>query len=806
MAGIRTLAANPAFTLTSIAVLAIGIGANSTMFSVVSTVLLHPVAWEDPGRLVMVQEVQRDSGDVMSASTANFVDLRDHNDVFERMAPSRFVYYNLSDTRAEPERVQGLRVTSDFFRLIGVKPAMGRLFAPAEEQPGGDRVVLLANGFWRRRYGSDPRIAGKTIVLEGEPHTVVGVLPEFPIFHVLNRALDLYTPLTLSAAALSREDHSITVYARLRPGVSLEMAQSEAESISRRLAGEYPKTNTGVSIKVTALLDAFTRSRRAELGFLMSAAAFVLLIACANIASLTLAWTLSRRRELAVRMALGARRLRIVRELMGESLLVSAAGAVLGLLLAAWATALLNRSLSYSLMGRIRDFQIGGEVLAFAAGSALFGCLLFGLGPAVLSSKFEVNCLLAGAGSKGASGRHGASRILIACEIALATMLLTGAAVVVRSTMRLVTMDRGIDSSRVLVGQLWLPPARYPTATAERQFVDRLLDRVRAVPGVERASAVNYPPLGLLGTVTPFDIEGRPSQIPGAAMITRFRVIEPEFFRALRLPVIAGRSFARDDADASGGVAIVSETFARRFFPGEDAIGKFVRPRFPGGDAFWYPAATSQPLRIVGIARDLREDGIDVGPLPQVYLPYAQNPSRILHLLVRTQGPPLHWAAGLRSAVLEIDRDEPLFEVRTYDDILQQTFSRQRAFGGILAAAAWLALILAVSGVYALLAWAVSRQDREIGIRKAIGAAPGDVAWFVAWQALGPAAVGLAAGFAGALALHGTLTKLVVGIDRMDYTAFAWSAAALLLAALSAGVVPLRRALRIDPAASLRME
>lgn len=803
---VRTLARDPAFTLTVTAILAIGIGANSTMFSIVRSVLLRPVPWEDPDRLALLQETQRDSSETTNPSTANYLDVRDQSDVFERTAPFRFVYFNLSDGRADPERVQGLRVTSDFFRLIGVKPVLGRLFLPEEERPGGDRAVLLASGFWRRRYASDAAIAGKTVILEGEPHTVVGVLPEFPIFHVLNRPLDIYTPLSLPKAVQSRQDHSISVYARLRQGVSLKMAQSEMEAISRHLATEHPETNTGLSLQLTSLADAFTTNRRSELEFLMVATAFVFLIACANIASLTLAWTISRRKELAIRMALGASRPRIIRQLMIESLIVSLAGAGVGLVVSAWAAALLNRSLSYMLLGRINDFQIDGAVFAFAVAISLAACVLFGLGPAMLSSKFEPNHLLAAAGSRGGTRRNGVGRILIACEIALATMLLTGTAVVARSTMRLLTMDRGVDTGHTLAAQLWLPSAQYPTAAAKRQFVDRVLERLRAIPGIEAASVVNYPPLGLIGTVVPFVIEGRPASQSGMALTTRFRVVDSEFFRTLRVPILAGRSFTQHDADPTRGVAIVSETFTRRFFPGEDPVGKLIRPRFPGGDAFWYPEATNQPLRIVGIARDVREEGIDVGPLPQMYLPYAQNPSRILHLVVRAQGPPIRWATTLRSVVLEIDRDEPLFEARTYAEILEQTFSKQRAFGGILGAATALALILAVCGVYALMSWAVSRQDREIGIRKAIGAAPSNVAWFVASQALGPALAGAMVGLAGALALYRTLTSVVVGIDRLDYSAFALSAAALLVATLAAVVVPLRRALRVDPVVSLRFE
>jgi predicted permease len=807
MSGARSLAANPAFTLTAIAVLAIGIGANSAMFSVVKAVLLRPVPWEDPERLVLVQEARRESGDTANASTANYIDWREQNHVFEPMAPMRFVYFNLSDNRAEPERVQALRVTADLFRLIGVRPVLGRLFLPEEEQTGGDRVVLLANGFWRQRYSADPAIVGKHIRIEGETFTVVGVLPDFPMFRVLNRTLDIYAPLTLPLSALSREDHSVFVYARLRPGVSLERARGEMDMIGRRLARGYPKTNTGWSVSVMPLTESFARRDSQQLDFLAIAAAFVLLIACANIASLTLAWSVSRRKELAIRMALGASRPRIIRQLLTESLMLAVGGGALGALVAFWATAWLDRSVSHMMLARMSSFRLDASVFGFTAGISLLACVLFGLGPAIRSSKFEVNDALAMAGSRGGTARQGASRLLIACEVALATMLLIGTAVVARSTLRLLWMERGIDVHNVLTTQIWMPASQYTGAAAERQFVDRMLRRVRAIPGVEAASVVNYPPLGIVGTEVAFQLEGRAAPpVRGEAMRARFRIIDPEFFRTMRIALIAGRTFTDGDADESRGVAIVSEAFARRFLSGQDPIGKRIRPRFPEGDAYWYPYSANLPLRIVGIARDVREEGIDVGPSPQMYLPYAQNPSRILHLLVRTRGAPFAWAGAVRSAILEVNRDEPVFDVKTYEEITEETFSGQRAFGAILGGAAGLALILAATGIYALLAWSVSRRTREIGIRMAIGASPSDVAWFALREALGPALAGVVVGMAGSLALYGILTKLVVGVQGLDLAALTFAPAALMLVALAASVVPLRRAMRVDPVTALRFE
>jgi putative ABC transport system permease protein len=804
---VRSLAANPAFTLTVVAILALGIGANTTMLSVVNAVLLHPIPWENPQRLVALVEVNsRQGGYETSPSTANYKDWRAESQVFERMAAFRAVHFNLADTRAEPERVPGMRVSADFFPLIGAKPALGRGFLPEEEQPGRDHVVLLSNGLWRRRYGADPSIVGRAIAVEGESYSVAGVLPEFGMFRILNRTVDIYAPLALPNAALSREDHSISVFGRLLPGIPVARAQSEMDTIARRLAAAYPKTNTDWTVRAIPLTEYFARRRRAMLEFLLAAAGFVLLIACANIASLTLARSVSRRKDLAIRMALGAGRLRIVRRLLAESLTLALAGGMLGALLAMGGAAFLDRHVSTFELNRMRGFRVDFPVLGLTVAISLAASALFGIGPAIRASQFDVSGLLARASGRGSTGRRDAGNLLIVCEVALATMLLVGAAVAARSTLRLLRTDRGLDPRNVLTAQLWMPESRYATGAAERHFTDEALDRVRGLPGVVGASVANYPPLGILGTAVGFEIEGRPAPGPGARMMARFRIVDPQFFRTMRVPLKQGRAFETGDADEARGVTIVSETFARRFFPGEDALGKRLRPHFPGGDAFWYPRSVNLPLRIVGIAGDVRDNDIDTSGTPQIYLPYAQNPSRIMHLLVRTQGAPHDWAARVRGAILAIDRDEPVFDVKTLEEITADTFSPQSAFGAMLSGAALLALVLAATGIYALLAWSVSRRTREIGIRMAIGAAPADVARMVFREALRPAIAGVLVGAAGALALGAILRAQIAGAEGFDPLAFGLPAAIPLLVSMAAGIAPAFRAMRVDPMAALRTE
>jgi putative ABC transport system permease protein len=803
---VALFAADPGFTLTVVSMLALGIGATATMFSVADAVLLRPIPWENPDRIVLLREINpKQGGDFINPSTANYFDWREQNHVFERMACFRFVYLNLSDNRTEPERVQGFRVSAEFFPLIGVKPALGHSFSAEDELPGRDHIVLLSNGFWQRHYNGDPVIVGTTITVEGEPHTIVGVLPDFTMFRVLDREIEIYTPLALPAQVRSREDHSLVVYGRLRSGISVERAQMEMANIAWRLAETYPKTNTGWSVLVTPAV-AYTMHERSILEFLLAAAGFVLLIACANIASLTLARCVERKRELAIRMALGAGRPRIVRELMTESLILGLAGGALGALLAYWATAFLNKSISYVELPRMNSFRIDLRVLGFTLGVSLLATVLFGLGPAIRWSKFEVNDLLAGSAGRSATARRDLGGLLITSEVALATMLLIGATIAARSTLRLLRLDRNLDPHNVLTAQLWIPVSRYPTAADESRFIDQVLERVRALPGVEAASVVNYPPLGILGTGVDFEIYGQPVPAPGEALGARFQVIDPDYFRTIRLPLIAGRAFEASDTDESRGVTIVSETFARRFFAGRDAIGQWIRPRFPGGDAYWYPFSTNQPLRIVGIAQDIREDGIKDGDPPQMYLPYAQNPSRIIHLLVRTQGPPLEWATAVRRSVVEVDRDESVFDVKTLERITEQSFARQSAFGSLLTAAAGLATVLAATGIYALLAWSVSRRTREIGIRMAIGAAQSHVARVILCRAVQPALAGITVGIFGALALNGVIKTLVIGADHFDLIAFAVPSAILALVSVATSLAPLVRAIRVDPVMALRME
>ncbi len=807
---IRSLAANPGFSLTVVAILALGIGANSTKFSVVNAVVLRPIPWENPEPLVNLLEINpKQGGYLTSASKANYKDWREQSRTLERMAAFRAVHYNIAtmpETGAEPERVPGMSVSAEFFPLIGVKPMLGRSFLREEEQPGRDQVVLLSHGLWRRRYGADPAIVGRIVTVEGESYTLAGVLPDFPMFRILNRAIDIYTPLALPGSALTRDDHSIGVYALLRPGVTAARAQDEMVAISSRLAATYPKTNTDWTVKVVPLIEYFAMRRRAMLEFLLAATGFVLLIACANIASLTLARSVSRQKGLAIRMALGSGRLRIVRRVLAESLMLALAGGISGALLAAGGAAFLDRHVSTMELGRMSSFRVDLTVLGLTAGISLAASVLFGVGPAIRSSKFDASTLLAHASGRGSTGRREAGTLLFASEVALATMLLIGAAVAARSTLRLLRMDRGLDPHNVLTAQLWMPVSRYATGAAERHFMDEVLERLRALPGVVGASVANYPPLGILGTAVDFAIEGRPAPAPGETMTARFRVIDPEFFRTMRVPLVKGRAFETGDADEARGVAIVSEAFARRFFPNEDALGKRLRPHFPGGDAFWYPQSANVPLRIVGIARDIHDDDIDTSGTPQMYLPYAQNPSRIMHLLVRTQGAPLDWAAAVRGAILSVDRDEPLFDLETLERVTAETFSAQSTFGAMLSAAAGLALLLAATGIYALLAWSVSRRTREIGIRMAIGAAPADVARLVLRQALQPAMAGILAGAGGALGLHAILRAQIEGAERCDPVAFALPAALLALVSMAAGIAPALRAVRVDPIAALRME
>ncbi len=794
--GLRLVRRNPGFAAVAVLTLGLGIGANCAMFSVINVILLRPLPYKNAGRIVALwQNNSKRALGRQLVSVPDYFDWKEQSTAFDGMAAWNFQYFNLTGAD-EPERVEGFKVTADYFPILGVDAALGRTFLPEEEQSGRDRVVILSDGLWRRRFGSDPTIVGRSVTIEGEPYTVVGVLPrDFRLFRVLNRELDLFVPHALDRLRADRSDHILFVYAKLRPGLSLSQAQAAMGVISNGIAQHHPDTSAGWGAEVVELHRQWTDSIREGLLLLQAAVGFVLLIACANIANLLLARSAGRQREMAVRTALGAGRFRLARQLLAESLVLGALGGAAGTILAILFTALLNQ-LPYSTLNRPEAFRVDAKVLAFGLGMALLSGVAAGLAPALQGS----------AGNLKPDGLR-PSRVrslLIVSEVALAVMLLAAAGLLIRSSLLVAGMNRGLNPRNVLTAQIWLPRARYTSGSQVARFWRQAVEKAGALPEVESASAVSFPPLSVLSTDVGIRVEGRPAPTPGEEPRVLYWVIGPRYFETVGIS-LQGRQFTEQDNDEAHGVVIVSAAMAQRFWPGESPLGKRIQPVFPDANYYWLPKSKNRWLTVVGVAGDVRLDGI-LRSQPQMYLPYAQNPSSIMHLVMRTAGPPLRLAGAVRQEIYSLDKDQPVFDVKSLEDVLAESITRPSFLTRLLAVFAGMALLLAGLGIYGVVAHFVSQRTREIGIRIALGAEPGQVVRFVMGQGLGAVLVGAMVGMAGALAGSRVLRSVLVGVSTTDLATFVGVPAVLILVAAAACYVPAERAAKMEPMAALRTE
>jgi len=809
--GARQLRKNPSFTAIAVLTLGLGIGANTAIFSVIENSLLHPVPWKDPDRIVDLWEIDAATKEARQVvSPANFLDWRAQalQSTFDSVAAWHFTYLNVAG-RDQPEQVEALAVTVDYFRLLGFQAALGRTFLPGDDQPGGAHTVVLSHAFWQRRFASDATLIGRTIELNGESCTVIGVLPsDFHIFRVLNRELDLYVPLTLDPVHLNRADNSVFVYARLKQGVSLGEAQSEIEAAYRGLAQEYPATNAGLGAKLIPLPQQWTTGVRPILLLLVTAVGIVLLIGCSNVAGLLFARGAARHREMAVRVALGAGRLRLIRQSQTESLLLALGGGAAGLGVAYASIDLLNH---YRFVSSAEDFRLDVPVLTFALAIAVLTSVIFGLLPALQSSQAS----LAGSLSDSARSLSGSVRsrrlrdLQVVVEVALAAILLVTGSLVLQSALRLELMNRGINIKNVLTMQIWLPQKQYPDGRAVGRFYQELLARIRVLPGVQSASAANFPPLAVESAGVHFTTRPYPpsAALPPEAQWANVSVISTDYFKTMGIPLLAGRDFTEQDADEARGVVIVSEATAHRFWPGRNPIGSEVWPIFPKVQNFYDIESQNRPLAVVGVAGDLRQDGTTApAGLPQIYVPYRQNPSAIMSLLVRTGHDPLGWASTVRSQVWSVDKDQPVWNIRTMEDVVAENFSRSSSIAGLLDVFAAVALILAAIGIYGVMSYSVGQRTHEIGIRMALGAQPRAVLGLVMREGLGLVAAGVVVGLLGALGAARLLSNLLYGISSSDPLTYAGVALLLTLVAIAACYIPARRATRVDPMVALRYE
>ncbi|HEV2915216.1 MAG TPA: ABC transporter permease [Pyrinomonadaceae bacterium] len=801
--GLRTLSKTPGFTLAAVLALSLGIGANSAIFSVANAVLLRPLPYHEPERLVMIYgNLFKPGLDEIGASPPEVKDYREQAHVFERLACYTEGGFNLSG-EGEPERISGAFVSADLFPVLGVGPFVGRTFNVEEDQPGSDQVVVLSHKLWQRRFNADPGVVGKSIGINGKSLTVIGVMPagfQFP-----DSEIEIWKPLALDAedwSENSRGSHYLNVIARLKPGVTQAQAQTEVQNIAERIRQQHSENyDNGFGAKIVSRHEQVVGQIRPVLLILLGAVGFVLLIACANVANLLFARAATREREMAIRTALGAGRGRIIRQLLTESLLLAVAGGALGLLLALWGVDLLV-ALAPNDIPRLGEVGLDLRVLGFTVMVSLVTGVLFGLAPALRLSKPDLQeSLKDGARGAGEGFRRQRMRnLLVVSEVALSLVLLIGAGLMIRSFIQVQKISPGFNPERVLTMRLSLPQSKYAEPQQQRAFFRQLVGRVEALPGVESVGAVNFLPLSKTGNMWSFAIEGRGNAV-GPNL--NFRMISPDYFRTIGIPLKRGRQLTEQDREGAPPVAVINETMARTFFPGEDPIGKRLKLASESSPFPW--------LSIVGVVGDVRHYGLDEEAKPELYVSYLQpllpnfNVSS-LFLAVRTGAEPAGLTAAVRKEVAALDKDQPIADIKTMEARLSDSVAPRRFNMLLLGIFAALALALSIVGIYGVMSYAVTQRTHEIGVRMALGAQTRDVLRLVVGQGMILALAGVALGLVGAFALTRVMTSLLFGVSPSDPTTFALVAIVLAAVALVACLIPARRATRIDPMEALRYE
>jgi putative ABC transport system permease protein len=813
--GARMLMKRPGITSVAIIALALGIGANTAIFSVVNSVLLRALPYENPDRLMLVKETNLPRGEAdIGVSAPDFREWRARNQVFERMAAYAATSFNLSGA-GEPERIRGVITSTELLALLGAAPAQGRAFLAEEEEFGNHRVVILSHGLWQRRFGGDPNLVGQAITLDGQKYNVIAIMPAS--FQFPDRNVALWAPLSFAPGDQynTRGNYWLNVIARLKSGVSKAQAQSDMTSIAEQLEREF-KENVGMGASVVSLRENTVGNVEAALVLLLAAVVFVLLIACANVANLLLARAASRQKEMAIRVSLGAGRGRIIRQLLTESLILAVAGGVLGLLLALWGVDVLI-GLSPENLPRLSEIKIDGGVFLFTLALSLLTSFLFGLAPALQASRPDLNESLK-EGSRGSTSGISSRRVrgaLVVAEISIALVVLICAGLMINSLIRLRNINPGFTADNLLTLLISLPESKYPDSHLERSsaFFEQLTEQVRSMPGVESAAVTSSLPLSGSSWGKLFTVEGRPyptslEEVP----LVQYRQLGTDYFKALGIPLMKGRFFNNQDTSESAPVAVINETLAARFFADEDPLGKRI---FCGPPEELIPAGLLPPgfsfprFTIIGIARDVKHEGLDQPTRPEVYTLHDQGGierQRTMYLAVRTSSDPLNFVAGVRSQVLNIDSDQPIANITTMQTRLSDSISQQRFTTLLLAIFASVALILAGVGLYGVMSYTVTQRTHELGIRIALGASERAVVGMVVKEGVKLTAVGVGIGLAGAAALTRLMESLLFGVSATDPVTYGALAMILAAVALVACAVPARRATKVDPMVALRYE
>lgn len=790
---LRQLLGNPGFSAIAVITLALGIGANTAIFSVINAVLLRPPPFHEPDRLAYISEKSKDL-DGMSVAYPNYQDWQRHQEAFTSLAAFRSEQWNLTGD-GHPERITGLQVSANFFPTLGVQPLRGRVFNEEEDRIGGERVVVLGEGLWQRRFGGDPSVLNRTVTLNGDPYTVIGILPaafQFP------SRVQLWTPIGHKAEWTDQRGWHPGMYVigRLKPGIELPEARRALEGVAARLAKEYPDTNTGNSVTVMALQERLAGpSIRTALLTLLGAVTVVLLIACTNVTNLLLARAARRQKEMVVRLALGASRWQLLRQLLIESFALAGLGGFAGLLLAYWGTVGLTHLLPAQAQEMV-SITIDRTVLIFSFVVAVATGFLFGLAPAwKLAHRDSSDALKEGGRTEvEGSGRGLGRRLLVVGEVAFALMLLVAAGLLLRSFSRLQAVPVGLDPRNVLTLQLSLPQYKYPDDDRQAQFYQRAVEEVRTLPGVRSAAFIAPLPLGFGGWQSGVRVEGQPEPKPGQGLMSDFAVVTPDYFKSMGVPLLKGRAFTDAD-DGKYPVCIIDETFERKHFAG-DAVGK----RLARG-------STNAPwMTIVGVAGHVKNYGAGEESRIETYVPVAQNGANEMSLIVKTAVAPESLAEAVRNRILSVDPDQPVAEILTMEQVLARTVAERRLAMLLLSLFAGLALVLAAIGLYGVMAFNVARRTREIGIRMALGAQAGDVLGLVLRQGGKLVGFGVVAGLTGAFAVTQLMRTLLFQIHPTDAVTYTATPLLLALVALLACWLPAHRASRLDPIAALRKD
>jgi putative ABC transport system permease protein len=796
---LRMMAKNPGFTFFVVAVLALGIAANSAIFSIADAVLVRPLPYRQADRLVMVWEDASSYGFPRDTpAPGNFADWKARNQVFEDMAASAFRgSFNLTGD-GNPEEIPGDLVTANLFSVLGARPALGRGFIASDDVPGAPRVVILSQGLFLRRFGGDPQIIGKQLWLNYEKYDVVGVMPRG--FQFPDRDPQLWAPVQFTTAQLANHgNHHLQVVARLKPGVSLKVANADMAAIAKQLEQEHPSENAKVGAYAVPLREELTGKTRPALLVLQGAVCFVLLIACANVANMLLARASGRRREIAMRLTLGANRWRVARQLLTESLLLAALAGAAGLLLSTFATQLLV-SLIPEGIAPMNGSGVNSHVLVVTLIISVAAGILFGILPALRVSRLDLVTSLNQGGRSGIGTGRRLRDALVVSEVALAIVLLAGAALMLRSFEKLLHLDPGFRADHLLVVRTPLPRQKYQAFALRAAFYSDVLARVARLPAVTAAGYTTWVPLTNYGGATGITVEGRPRPAPGQIPIPNCRIISDDYIRALGMKLVDGRALDQRDGTAAPPVALINQTMARNLWPGENAVGR----RFKQGGF----EEASPWITIVGIVGDVHQAGLDSPARPEMYLPYLQQDFGFEpeYLVVRTPGDPMLIADAVRRQVWAVDKEQPVAGAMPLEELVDDTLAPRKTQAGLLGGFAVLALLLAALGIYAVLSFTVTQRTQEFGVRMALGAQPDDVLHMVLSQGVRLFTLGASIGLAAAFALSRTLEHLLYGVSATDPISFGLVTLLLAGVTLLACYFPARRAMRVDPMIALRYE